>query len=136
MKGRQRSAGSPTSAGPTSTRAGGKGANLGELVAAGLPVPPGFVITTAAYREFVTANQIAADIVDRATSPDGPAAAAEHIADLFRAGTVPDHLRDQIVAAYDGAESRALRTRPSPYAPRPPRRTWPTRVSPASRRPT
>ncbi|MGI8458459.1 MAG: PEP/pyruvate-binding domain-containing protein [Propionibacteriaceae bacterium] len=29
---------------------GGKAANLGELVAAGLPVPPGFVITTDAYR--------------------------------------------------------------------------------------
>ena len=29
-------------------RAGGKGANLGELVAAGFTVPPGFVITTAA----------------------------------------------------------------------------------------
>ena len=28
---------------------GGKGANLGELTAAGLPVPPGFVVTAAAY---------------------------------------------------------------------------------------
>ena len=30
--------------------AGGKGANLGELMAAGLPVPAGFVVTTDAYR--------------------------------------------------------------------------------------
>lgn len=30
--------------------AGGKGANLGELVRGGFPVPPGFVVTTAAYR--------------------------------------------------------------------------------------
>lgn len=29
--------------------AGGKGANLGELVRAGLPVPPGFVITAPGY---------------------------------------------------------------------------------------
>jgi phosphoenolpyruvate synthase/pyruvate phosphate dikinase len=29
--------------------AGGKAANLGELIRAGLPVPPGFCITTAAY---------------------------------------------------------------------------------------
>jgi pyruvate,water dikinase len=29
--------------------AGGKGANLGELVRAGFPVPAGFVVTTAAY---------------------------------------------------------------------------------------
>ena len=32
--------------------AGGKGANLGELTQGGLPVPPGFVLSTAAYREF------------------------------------------------------------------------------------
>ena len=32
---------------------GGKGANLGELTRAGFPVPPGFCVTTAAYRNFV-----------------------------------------------------------------------------------
>ena len=31
--------------------AGGKGANLGELTRAGLPVPPGFVVTAEAYLE-------------------------------------------------------------------------------------
>ena len=30
--------------------AGGKGANLGELLRAGFAVPPGFVLTTDAYR--------------------------------------------------------------------------------------
>lgn len=30
--------------------AGGKRANLGELVRAGIPVPPGFIVTTGAYR--------------------------------------------------------------------------------------
>src|SRR6266571_9519948 len=34
---------------------GGKGANLGEMTSAGLPVPPGFCITTAAY-ELVAAE--------------------------------------------------------------------------------
>lgn len=34
-------------------RVGGKGANLGRLAAAGLPVPPGFCVTTDAYRAFV-----------------------------------------------------------------------------------
>ena len=29
---------------------GGKAANLGELIRAGLPVPPGFCVTTDAYR--------------------------------------------------------------------------------------
>src|ERR687893_707176 len=34
-------------------RGGGKGANLGELFAAGLDIPPGFCVTTAAYRRAV-----------------------------------------------------------------------------------
>ena len=33
--------------------AGGKGANLGELTAAGIPVPDGFVVGAPAYRAFV-----------------------------------------------------------------------------------
>src|SRR5260221_11379685 len=37
---------------------GGKGANLGRLSHLGLPVPPGFVITTAAYRAFLAANEL------------------------------------------------------------------------------
>jgi pyruvate,water dikinase len=40
------------------SRAGGKGANLGEMRSAGLSVPPGFCILTDAYRDFVTANQM------------------------------------------------------------------------------
>ena len=36
------------------TLAGGKGANLGELVRAGLPVPGGFVVTTAAYATVIS----------------------------------------------------------------------------------
>ena len=32
---------------------GGKGANLGELTRAKIPVPPGFVVTTHAYRNFI-----------------------------------------------------------------------------------
>ncbi len=32
------------------TSVGGKGASLGEMTGAGLPVPPGFALTTAAFR--------------------------------------------------------------------------------------
>jgi len=35
---------------------GGKALRLGELRQAGLNVPPGFVVTTEAYRAFVAAN--------------------------------------------------------------------------------
>jgi pyruvate,water dikinase len=46
--------------------AGGKGASLARLAAAGLPVPPGFHITTHAYRRFVNENQIADAILSAA----------------------------------------------------------------------
>src|SRR5262245_1630165 len=36
--------------------AGGKGANLGEMTRAGLPVPPGLCVTTAAYRLFLAGH--------------------------------------------------------------------------------
>ena len=32
---------------------GGKGANLGELAAAGIPVPPGFIVTSVAFKKFL-----------------------------------------------------------------------------------
>ncbi len=66
--------------------AGGKGANLGELSHAGLPVPPGFVVTTAAYKAFVEAGGLEGETVGLASRPraDDPAAfeaAAEEIRD-------------------------------------------------------
>ena len=73
--------------------AGGKGANLGELVRAGFPMPPGFVVTTVAYRVFVAANTLAATLAD----PDAiPSAARERVG----VGLVPDEVREEILAAY------------------------------------
>ncbi len=37
---------------------GGKGANLAEMVRIGLPVPPGFTITTQACREFLSSGSM------------------------------------------------------------------------------
>ncbi len=37
--------------------AGGKAVGLGGLIQAGLPVPPGFVLTTDAYSAFVSENE-------------------------------------------------------------------------------
>ena len=71
--------------------AGGKGANLGELIQAGLPVPDGFVVTTQAYAE------IAADrpIPERPAPEDGAGIRAS-----FEAVEVPDHVRRAIAEAY------------------------------------
>ncbi len=43
--------------------AGGKGANLGELTQAGIPVPPGFVVTAATYDKFVKETGIFEEIM-------------------------------------------------------------------------
>ena len=86
--------------------AGGKGANLGELSHAGLPVPPGFVLTTAAYDAFVESNHIGEAIVGRASAgrAEDPAAfeeVAEGIRALFSGGKVPEEIADEIRAAYE-----------------------------------
>lgn len=65
-------------------RAGGKGANLGELLRAGFRVPDGFVVTTAAYDFLVEKAGLAARIEQtlRGTDPGGAAlrSAIEHAA--------------------------------------------------------
>ena len=37
---------------------GGKGANLGEMLKNGIPVPNGFIVTSEAYYEFIAANSL------------------------------------------------------------------------------
>jgi phosphohistidine swiveling domain-containing protein len=104
--------------------AGGKGANLGELSHAGLPVPPGFVLTTAAYDAFVEANDIGDTIVRLASVPgaEDPAAfgeIAQRIHALFSGGKVPEELADELRAAYeelDGSGETALAVRSSATA--------------------
>ncbi len=85
--------------------AGGKGANLGELLQAGLPVPPGFVVTTAAYRLFVDCNSLQPQIerlAQGASAGDMASlqAAAEAIAALFAGGTMPPEIAAAIEQAY------------------------------------
>lgn len=69
--------------------AGGKGANLGAMVRAGLPVPRGFVVLTTAYREFVHANDLASLIEEqwRALEPTD-AAGFERASAVVRAAFV------------------------------------------------
>lgn len=45
--------------------AGGKGANLGAMINAGMPVPPGFCVTTDAYIHFVSKNSLQEQIMER-----------------------------------------------------------------------
>src|ERR687890_184564 len=100
--------------------AGGKGANLGELRRAGLPVPGGFVLTTEAYDAFVESNDIVDAVtrwasVARAEAPAAFEQAAEGIHGLFARGEIPEGVDDEIRAAYeklseDGEAAIAVRS--------------------------
>lgn len=86
--------------------AGGKGANLGELARAGFPVPPGFVLTTAAYQDFVNANGIAGRILELGALPAGASnddydTAARQVRSLFSESIMPEEIAGELRAAYD-----------------------------------
>ena len=74
---------------------GGKAANLGELIRAGFDVPPGFCITTEAYRLAVRGTA-----VEAGTSTDAPAARAAVLAAPF-----PEPVADAVRDAYARLES-------------------------------
>src|SRR5881396_1958706 len=50
--------------------AGGKAANLGELTRAGLPVPPGFCVTTAAFALFMAEHSDIYALLDPLAADD------------------------------------------------------------------
>jgi rifampicin phosphotransferase len=82
--------------------AGGKGANLGELTRADLPVPAGFVVATAAYRAYVDEHQLGDKITTLAAASDDPAGydnASAQIRALF-GDELSDSLRAEIAEAY------------------------------------
>ena len=95
-------------------RAGGKGANLGEMISAGLPVPPGFVVTTEACMEFYRQNRISPRIADelRSFDPDNTAAlstASANLTKILLDGIMPDSMHREIEEAYDALASTANR---------------------------
>ena len=85
--------------------AGGKAVNLGVMLRAGLPVPPGMCVTTAAYREVADAARLEPVIeslaVTPATATDRLAALAGRARAAICAAAMPDAVRDSIAAAYD-----------------------------------
>jgi pyruvate,water dikinase len=92
--------------------AGGKGASLARLSQAGLPVPDGFHVTTAAYLDFVAENRLQERTLalasEAALALDDPAhyaaleAASRAIQDLFQQAAMPVAIEAAIVLAYTG----------------------------------
>jgi rifampicin phosphotransferase len=85
----------------TLERVGGKGASLARMVAAGLPVPPGFHITTDSYRRYVDENHIGDGILSAAAQEQVNDIAAldhasEQIQSLIAQGTIPGDIAEMI----------------------------------------
>ncbi len=79
--------------------AGGKGANLGEMTSAGIPVPPGGVLLSDAYDVYMSSNGIDPLMYENAKD------LRKAIAD----GSIPDDIKAEITGFYEtvcGAGSR------------------------------
>ncbi len=84
---------------------GGKGRSLAEMANAGLTVPDGYYVTTAAYKQFVSENDLQSEIIDLAKPVIGEYtlsfdAASEAIQDLFGRANLSDAMASKIRAAY------------------------------------
>jgi pyruvate,water dikinase len=90
---------------------GGKGASLARLVTAGLPVPDGFHVTTAAYRRFVAENDLQPGILAALEQADvsQPAtleAASQNIGELFAGAQTPPDVAGAVALAYAALAGR------------------------------
>jgi rifampicin phosphotransferase len=101
---------------------GGKGLSLSRLARAGLPVPGGFHLTTAAYRVFVEAAGLQPDIraaldgLDR-LDPGGLEAASARIRAAFERAGLPEEIAAGLRSAYAGlGEEAAVAVRSSATA--------------------
>jgi pyruvate,water dikinase len=88
--------------------AGGKGANLGELTRAGLPVPRGFVVTAAGFVRAMelggVRDELRAEFAEACRRVDDRAALAEcsrRLAALVHKAGVPDEVRAAVIRAYE-----------------------------------
>ncbi|CAB4878952.1 unannotated protein [freshwater metagenome] len=98
--------------------AGGKGANLGEMTAAGFPVPPGFVVLAPAYLAALDANGIRSqltqqfDTVDQ-TSSDDLAQTSQRCQAMIAAMAFPADLRAAVLEAFHVLRAEAVAVRSS-----------------------
>ena len=86
--------------------AGGKGANLGELTQAGIPVPPGFVVTSETYKKFMMDTGIFNSVMDILDQTDinntkELQEAAEEIKRIVIETPIPEDISTYIIEAYN-----------------------------------
>src|SRR2546423_4187797 len=92
---------------------GGKCANLGELTAKGVTVPPGFAVTADAFRRFLEETKIGEVIQKTLTSADGPRdpkqyeEASQAIRKIIESAPMPLDIANEVRSAYRDLERKA-----------------------------
>lgn len=101
--------------------AGGKGASLGEMTKAGIPVPPGFVVLTSAFDRFIHETGLKAEIetilhtVNHQEVHTGEFA-SEKIRFLISAQNMPDDIAKEILEHFHNLNSQYVAVRSSASA--------------------
>jgi len=97
--------------------AGGKGAQLGEMTRASIPVPPGFVVTTHAFDEFITHHNLQEKIneeLGKVAQSDTASvnAASEKIRAIIEKAYIPKEIEANAIRQFDllGAKYVAVRS--------------------------
>lgn len=84
---------------------GGKGANLGEMIKAGFPIPQGFILSSKVYFKFLKDNNLIIKInhllgTVNFDHPDSLLQVSTHIKKLFMDGVIPDELIHELFSSY------------------------------------
>ena len=100
---------------------GGKGANLGEMIAAGLPVPGGFILLTDSYRRFVNAAGLQEKIEELLSvvaddDLQSLESVSEKIGGLFANAEIPVDIIEAIEKAYSDINEPEVAVRSSATA--------------------
>jgi pyruvate,water dikinase len=92
---------------------GGKNASLGEMINAGLPVPPGFAVTAYSYEKYIQEKNIAEQIYkiikETVTNPNDPKqydVASKKIRELIEKTPMPKDIENAIRSAYKELNQR------------------------------
>ena len=93
-------------------KVGGKGANLGEMLSAGINVPKGFVITADAYKEFLRINSLNELLKDELTKAGRDHTkllkAAEKFRKSIKMGRLPENTVNEVKSAYQNLGENIL----------------------------
>ena len=92
---------------------GGKNASLGEMINAGLPVPPGFAVTAYSYEKYIQEKNIAEQIYkiinETVTNPNDPKqydVASKKIRELIEKTPMPKDIETAVRTAYKEINQR------------------------------